>query len=132
MPERTGLERDTRQRLEDALRFRRCAEQAALWCEIAAQTALGVGTLTAVASGFYGLPTLVFITAALNTVSAAFGRATVSNRRRATTLAHRAEKLAAAIANASTANALVRELTPLSVIIESPTTSCSSEPNEAA
>ena len=124
-----GLERDARQRLEDALRFRRCAEQTAMWCEIAAQTTLGVSTLTAVAGGFYNLPTLVFITAALNTVSAAFGRAVASNRRRATTLAHRAEKLSVAIMTGGTASALARELTPFSaqVRVESPMGSVSSE-----
>ena len=88
------LAEDNQRRLKEALQERACAERTGFITEIASQIALGISTITAVASGFYNIPTLVFITASLNTLSGALARYSVSSKRTAGALALLAEKLA--------------------------------------
>ena len=90
------LAEDNQRRLKEALQERACAERTAFITEVASQIALGISTITAVASGFYNIPTLVFITASLNTLSGALARYAVSSKRTAGALALLAEKLSQA------------------------------------
>ena len=87
---------DQQKRLKLALIERACSERAAFICDMASQVVLGIGTITAVASGFYGMPTLVFITASLNTLSVALSRYSTTSKRKAVSLAALANQLATA------------------------------------
>ena len=90
------LAEDQQKRLKLALIERACSERAAFICDMASQIALGVGTVTAVASGFYGINTLVFITASLNTLSVALSRYSTTSKRKAVSLAALANQLSTA------------------------------------
>ena len=90
------LAEDQQKRLKLALTERACSERAAFICDVASQIALGIGTITAVASGFYGINTLVFLTASLNTLSVALSRYATTSKRKAVSLAALAAHLAAA------------------------------------
>ena len=85
---------DKQKRLKLALIERACSERAAFICDMASQAVLGVGTITAVAAGFYAINTLVFITASLNTLSVALSRYATSSKRKAVSLAALATQLA--------------------------------------
>ena len=90
------LVEDQKKRLKLALIERACSERAAFICDMASQAVLGVGTITAVAAGFYAINTLVFITASLNTLSVALSRYSTTSKRKAASLAALANQLSTA------------------------------------
>jgi len=90
-----ALHADKSKQLAAALHDRMCQARTAFLAESAAQVALLAATVLAVGSGFYGLQTLTFCCAALNTLSGALARYATSARHKASSLAALAEKLAA-------------------------------------
>ena len=108
------LAEDQQKRLKLALTERACSERAAFITDMASQIVLGIGTITAVASGFYNINTLVFITASLNTLSVALSRYATTSKRKAVSLAALATQLATAGPGSALAIALAAESPPSS------------------
>jgi len=88
------LSNDQNRRLKDALIELACVERTASLCDATAQIALGISTITAVASGFYNMPVLVFLSAGLNTMSVSLSRYSSTCKRRAISLTVFAKTLA--------------------------------------
>ena len=93
------LTNDQNRRLKDALIELSCVERTASICDAAAQITIGISTITAVASGFYNMPVLVFLSAGLNTTSVSLSRYSSTCKRRATMLTAFAKTLALAPPN---------------------------------
>lgn len=110
------LAEDQQKRLKLALTERACSERAAFITDMASQIALGIGTVTAVASGFYGINTLVFITASLNTLSVALSRYSTSSKRKAVSLAALATQLATASGERGPALEIIAESPSISAV----------------
>ena len=110
------LAEDQQKRLKLALIERACSERAAFICDMASQIVLGIGTVTAVASGFYGINTLVFITASLNTLSVALSRYSTTSKRKAVSLAALANQLSTASGERGPALEIIAEESPPSSV----------------